>query len=89
MTDYEYYLTWQVLREVYKNDGVEDWLLQGPEGTELALKINQASGWQVCRPHPDGWAINHESLAHWLSDRFRECINPDADYHLGALFDSL
>ncbi len=64
MTEYEAEMLAKALREVYKEDGVEFWDLEGPNGEALANKINKWSKANLCRLS-DGTLVVSQSLLCW------------------------
>lgn len=63
LTAYEAQMLTQILREVYKQNGVETWELEGSEGEALAQKIDTWSGLTCTRV--DGKAMVSQSLLCW------------------------
>ena len=71
MTEYEAEMLTKALREVYKENGVGFWELEGPDGEALARKIAE---WRQreCDRRSDGTALVSQSLLCWY---FAHLIN--------------
>lgn len=71
ITRYEAEMLAKVLREAYKENGVDLWELEGSDGEALAQKIDNWNGIKICS-RMDGKALASQSLLCWY---FAHLIN--------------
>lgn len=64
MSEYEAEILTKILREAYKENGVEVWELEGPDGEALAQKIDDWNDMKICS-RIDGKALVSQSLLCW------------------------
>lgn len=74
MSEYEAELLTNALREVYKENGVEFWELEGPEGAAVARDIDDWNGAQICHRANGKILVRQSTLCWYFSHLIRNQV---------------